>query len=482
MTLSCAETEARLVDVIDGRLDAPVEMRVHAHLEGCAACRQKAELWRRVVPGMRALAPTPPAELGARRLQVEILKRLQSSPEPRARAPRRGLRVAGALALLGAVAALTIIWRQPRTEPRASAPAVAPARFATVTRTLGQVRVEGRPLAPSAALPAGTVLEVGGAGETELSMDRGSTLRLRGPARLTLAGTAGQAALRLEEGTLEAQVAHRLAGETFSVSTRDARVEVRGTHFIVRAGAAGSWVQVVEGVVAVQLADGSSRLVRAGEIVTTAPAGEAPPAPAGEMPPAPAGETPPAPAGEAPPAPPSCSSAVRSCRSAARGARQSMRGGDNDRALGLVSGASRSARQTGPSCASEIAACEDELGYLRAEALRAAGRIDDAVGAYRALNRPGAPAAMRQNALYAAAELERRRGRTREAGTDYESALSVAPRGVLREEALVGAMESAAELGERARASAFARRYLAEFPDGRAAPAARRLAGEAPHP
>jgi tetratricopeptide (TPR) repeat protein len=154
--------------------------------------------------------------------------------------------------------------------------------------------------------------------------------------------------------------------------------------------------------------------------------------------------------------------------------RRSMREGAEERALHLVAAASRAVRDAGPACGRELAACEDELGYLEAEALRGAGRIDQAVAAYRALNRPGAPPAMRQNALYAAAELERRRGRTRAACADYEGALTAAPRGALREEALVGAMECAEELGDRARAAALGRKYLAEFPDGRAAPDARR--------
>jgi tetratricopeptide (TPR) repeat protein len=159
-----------------------------------------------------------------------------------------------------------------------------------------------------------------------------------------------------------------------------------------------------------------------------------------------------------------------------------MREGAEERALHLVAAASRAVRDAGPACGRELAACEDELGYLEAEALRGAGRIDQAVAAYRALNRPGAPPAMRQNALYAAAELERRRGRTRAACADYEGALGAAPRGALREEALVGAMECAEELGDRARAAALGRKYLAEFPDGRAAPDARRSIAGAPRP
>jgi ferric-dicitrate binding protein FerR (iron transport regulator) len=458
MTLTCMETESHLVDVLDGRLGPPLEMRVHAHLEGCAACQQKAELWRKLVPGMRALVPTPPAELGARRLQVEVLRQLQSAGEVRARAPRRWMAGTGAAVLLAA-AAVVALWLHGPGKPGTQAGTGAPA-YATVTRIVGNVTSGRGGLAPSASLAAGAEIEVAAAGEVELRMDRGSVLRLRGPARLALGGSARDVQLALGEGTLEAEVAHRLSGETFAVSTRDARVEVRGTRFVVATGPAGSSVRVSEGLVAVRLSDGSSRMVGAGESATTETSGAA----ASEVMP------------DAVPAEaPSCAQAARGCQGAARAARQSMRGGDNDRALRLVAGASRSTRDGAPACSRELLACEDELGYLRAEALRGAGRIDDAVSAYKALNRAGAPAAMRQNALYAAAELERRKGRAREAGADYESALLVAPRGALHEEALVGSMESAAQAGERGRASAFARRYLSEFPTGRAAPAAQRL-------
>ena len=85
---------------------------------------------------------------------------------------------------------------------------------------------------------------------------------------------------------------------------------------------------------------------------------------------------------------------------------------------------------------------------------------------------------MRQNALYAVAQIERRQGRMAAAAADFERALAAGPRGALHEDALVGAMESARAAGEGARARALATRYLREFPHGLAAPAARRLAGD----
>src|SRR5204863_4291939 len=74
--LRCADVEARLVDAIDARLDAADSVRFHAHLEACAACRERAALWRQLVPGMRqAVAPAPDA-MAARRMQIELGRRL----------------------------------------------------------------------------------------------------------------------------------------------------------------------------------------------------------------------------------------------------------------------------------------------------------------------------------------------------------------------------------------------------------------------
>jgi TolA-binding protein len=155
-----------------------------------------------------------------------------------------------------------------------------------------------------------------------------------------------------------------------------------------------------------------------------------------------------------------------------------MRGGSSDRALHLLADARRELRVAGPRCEGSTAACEDELGYLNAEALNQAGRLDDAAAAYRALDRRGAPPAMRQNVLYATAQIERRQGRPAAAAATFERALAAAPRGALREDALVGAMESAHAAGDEARARALAARYLKEFPGGLGAVAAHRFAGD----
>jgi outer membrane protein assembly factor BamD (BamD/ComL family) len=108
--------------------------------------------------------------------------------------------------------------------------------------------------------------------------------------------------------------------------------------------------------------------------------------------------------------------------------------------------------------------------------------MGDAITAYRSLDRPGAPPAMRQNALFAAAELELRAGRKKAALRDFEAAIVASPEGALREDAMARAMDTAQAAGAMARAERAARRYLSSFPDGNAAGRARQILGGAGAP
>ncbi len=468
--MNCTEVEARLVDVVDGRLDPVATVRLHAHIEGCADCRTRAAFWRAAVPKMRGLAPDAPNAMSVRRMQVEIERLVAAEAVTPARpAPRRWPRlfVPATLALAGAAAVVLAV----RVPSKPVAPTVATnlateVGYATLTHVTGTLTIAGRSQAAATRLPANREMVLAASTEAELSLDRGSTLRVSGPAHLQLGGTARAVEVRLGAGSLEASVAHRLAGETFAVATPDLHVEVRGTKFTVAALAAGSSVRVSEGRVAVRFADGSERPVAAGESASWPPPASPLPIPTTAD-----AET-----------RPSCGAMVRACEEAGRAARRSMRSGDAARALRLIAAGSHDARDPDATCASNLTACEDELRYLRAEAFRQEGELDEAVTAYHQLDRHGAPAAMRQNALYAAAQIEQRQGQKLQAHSDYERALGAAPEGALREEALVGSMESAAALGNSARARQLARRYLKTFPSGLRVATARRLAGTGAHP
>ena len=121
--MNCTEVEARLVDVVDGRLDPVATVRLHAHIEGCADCRTRAAFWRAAVPKMRGLAPDAPDAMSVRRMQVEIERLVAAeaaapAPLPSRRWPR--LFVPAALTLVGAAAVLLVL-RAP-SKPLAAQP------------------------------------------------------------------------------------------------------------------------------------------------------------------------------------------------------------------------------------------------------------------------------------------------------------------------------------------------------------------------
>jgi tetratricopeptide (TPR) repeat protein len=496
--VNCVEAEAHLVDAGDGRLDLSLQMRLAAHLDGCAACRERAASWRQLVPAMRGLAPEIPDPMRVRRMQIEIERQLAPAAPIAAGARWRWLRWPATVGLAGAAALLLLLGTRHLSRPlpgTGTPDAPDSPSYAVVTSVEGQLMSEGQAVAPASPLAGGSRLVLAAQGRAELALGRAARVRFSGPTQVVLGGTARAIAVRLEGGTIDAEVAHRSAGETFAVMTRDLRVEVRGTRFSVGAKASestsgssagsspGSWVRVDEGRVEVALSDGHRQLVSAGETLVWPP----PPASPALSPPPPSTMSSSSSSSSAPPRAsepmpreltPSCAEARRSCEATARAARDSMRAGDHPQALRLLAAAARDRHhgRVGVGCGgASVAACEDELGYLRAEALRGAGRIDAAIAAYHGLDGRRAPPAMRQNALYAAAELEARRGHAARARTDYERALAAAPRGALGAESLLGAAESARSAGDGTAAVSLARRYLDEFPAGLGVARARRI-------
>jgi ferric-dicitrate binding protein FerR (iron transport regulator) len=443
--MTCREVQDAFVDLQDGRLDAASELRVHAHLESCAHCREHAANWKALLPAMRALVPPPPTPMRARRMELEIERRI-AEPVSLAARPRRRWPLYGVPLAVAAAAAL-VLWLLPRKHGPTVVVAVpppvvaAPPAFAVLTST-------DKPAGERLAAGSRVVLASGRNATLELATL--ASLALVGPAELTLAGDDQHVTVALEEGRLEAKVAHRQPGQTFVVAFPQGRVEVRGTRFVVMAKPVDSWVRVDEGRVAVFDHDGGEWSVGAGETHEFAP--------------------PPAPIFPAVPAPRHvCSSPAVSCGPLTQAVRVAIRGGAYERAESLIEPALRPR----PNCRPLV--CRNELGYLRAEALRESGRLDEAVAAYKMLDHRDAPSTTRQNALYAAAQLERRLGNLAAARADFDRAVAAAPGGALREEAMLGAMEAAERAGDHVGALAAARRYLDTFPKGIGAAQARRI-------
>jgi TolA-binding protein len=297
------------------------------------------------------------------------------------------------------------------------------------------------------------VLEIAAEGEAAFLVGRGAEVRLVGPGRVAFDGTPNAPRLRLDSGRVFVQVAHRQADESFLVATAHGRVEVKGTRFVVGYDTQGSYVHVDEGeVMAYRLGEAKPWAVAAG--TTFSLKEEEAPAPT------------PLPAVQPVPEPQTC--AKSTCADQGARARKAMRAGSPLRAVDIVDEALGKAESCAPT-----SRCLDELGYLRAEALRQAGRLDGAVAAFKSLNRASATRAMRQNALYAAAQLEQKLGRSQDARQSLERAYTAYPDGALSEEALAGLLDLLENTGADAKAAA--ERYLARFPQGVAAARARRI-------
>ncbi len=440
--MTCRDVDALLTDLQDGRLDSGSELRLHAHLEECASCRARVGSWSVLTPAMRALAPSPPSPFDERRMMAEIERRMaQKEVAP---SPRRW-RVWATPVLVAAAAACVFVALRLR-------PHLPALPYGSIVAQTGDVHADGRRMVAARGA------------RVRVDVRATASLTITGPATVALEGDAEHARIVLDEGLVEASVVHRTPEETFAVVTPAGRIEVRGTRFAVAAGSAGSWARVDDGRVALFDSAGVEHLLSAGETRDFVPAVARPAAPVDDAVPLPK------PAAPAAAEHSTCRAPKIACDQLTQTARTLMR----EKRYGDAVAAIEPAFATHAGCPDRTTKCRDELGYLRAEALRLMGRLEDAVAAYRTLDRGGAPAATRQNALYAAAQLERRLGRVGAARVDYEAALSASPRGALREEAMLGALQCAESVGGSV-ALAAARRYLAAFPTGLGADEAKRI-------
>jgi ferric-dicitrate binding protein FerR (iron transport regulator) len=439
---ACKKTQALLFESADGRTAPEVQADVQAHLEVCVHCQQIFATWTGALPRLRGLPIDELSALAERRMENEILRQVAVKPPRR---PWRPLGFALAAGLIVAVGIGAVALRFSTPPP-----------LARIQTLWGHVTLSGAAMTPGATMAEGGTLEIADQGEAAFVVGRQAGVRLQGPGRVALIGTSRHPRLRLDSGRLSVQISHRQADETFMVATAHGHIEVRGTRFVIGYAGQGSFVHVEDGEVAAYRRGVPEPFsVKAGETFPLVPEPQQAPAEA------------PAAKPEPRPCPPS------SCSDSAGQARKAMRIGNPARAVDLVDEALGESRH----CPVEPR-CQDELGYLRAEALRQAGRTEAAVAAYRSLNRSGTTRAMRQNALYAAGLLERSLGRDEDAQQSFKQALAANPDGALAEESLAGLMDSAKPGSAQARATA--ERYLHRYPHGVAAARARRILSEAP--
>jgi len=438
---ACKKTQALLFEKADGRVTPTARAELDAHLTICPHCKQAVAAWTSALPRLRGLPLDEPSAVDLRRMENGVLLQMRDQA---ARPVRRRLWLALAAGLAVAAGAGVLFLR-----------ATAPQPFARVQSLWGQVTLSGVAIGQGADVRPGGVVELVGEGEAAFLVGRAAEVRLIGPGRVAFDGSTQGPLLRLDRGRLAVQIAHRQTGESFVVATPHGRVEVRGTRFVVGSTTDGSYVHVDEGeVVAFRAGVAVPFAVKAGDTFSFKTAS------------VPGPEAAPAEAPEAASEPRPC--AKSECTEAEARVRKTMRAGNLARAVELADEALGPAGDCSPGLR-----CLDELGYLRAEALRQEGRLDAAIAAYRSLNRPGATRAMRQNALYAAAQLERRVGRVADARQGFEHAYAVNPDGALAEEALAELLDLWAPTSAGARAAA--ERYLVFYPRGMAAARARRI-------
>ena len=114
--MNCRRSQELLTDSLEGRLAAPLEHSLKAHLAECDACRSDYESLRAVVGGLKDLSvPEPPNDLTARildrtRPELRALARELAATAP----PTPVLRLPASTWLAAAaVIALLLLWRPP---------------------------------------------------------------------------------------------------------------------------------------------------------------------------------------------------------------------------------------------------------------------------------------------------------------------------------------------------------------------------------
>jgi hypothetical protein len=207
------------------------------------------------------------------------------APAPRRRA------IWWAVAAGAAAAASLVVAVAGRRGDRVATPAPTNAAragaYATVTRAVGAEVVrrgagDARAVTAGDALAPVALIRVGGGGAFAARLDDGAAIEAGPNAELALDGDVAAAAverrLRLARGRLEASVPVQPDDRRVVFTTPHARATVLGTRLVLDVSAAGTRLDVVEGLVLLEgLRDRSAREVAAGQSALIAAEAPAPP-------------------------------------------------------------------------------------------------------------------------------------------------------------------------------------------------------------
>ncbi len=243
---TCADYQALIPDLLAGRLSEAQAMLVSDHATTCFACRKVLERARR-----GDVDPESTVAVVGYRERAHIWQRV----------PARAIAalVVVALGLAGIFAADQLFIGNPVV-----------AHADGVDDDLYRVTDSGNvPLAAGDEIRAGDTIRAGRQGGAMVAMVDGSQIEMDSRSELSMLRSGGSGDLRLARGNIIVRAAPQEAGE-LRVLTEDCAVRVTGTVFVVRHGAKGSRVSVLEGEVVVTQDDGDT-VLEPGEQITTDP-------------------------------------------------------------------------------------------------------------------------------------------------------------------------------------------------------------------
>ncbi len=259
----------RFADAFAGRLSPAERAADEAHVRGCSRCAAEQARVVRASDSfatIRALpAPEVPWDAVRARVHWEVSKEKRLGTGELVARRRWPWTIAGLAVAAGVTALVVTRADAPAPAPIAHAPAasrIAPAPEARarpaplvglVSRSAGEIRVDGAPVADLYArvLAAGSVVATG-EGRLDVQFGDGSALALGPRSTVELRRFDAEAVELVVRGTLDVEVAPRAPGQRFVVIAGDREVVVRGTQFRVEHGAEGTAVACRHGLVVVR--------------------------------------------------------------------------------------------------------------------------------------------------------------------------------------------------------------------------------------